>query len=201
MSPTGAPPLARPPGLVRRFFATQRHLLGLLTGAFVAEVRRRRDERAGVGVLPATILAALLRPFLMAELRDKPFPIQLRRRLEILGPTYIKLGQVLSLREDILPKPVTDELRLLLSRLPAVPMDAVRAIVERDLGRSLEAMFVRVEEEPLGSASIAQTHRATTREGDPVVLKVVKPGIRETLERDARLLALLGWLLDLAFAR
>jgi len=197
----GAPPLARPPGLVRRFFTTQRHLLGLLTGAFVAEVRRRRDDRGGVGLLPATILAGLLRPFLMAELRDEPFPIQLRRRLEILGPTYIKLGQVLSLREDILPTPVTDELRLLLSRLPAVPMDAVRAIVERDLGRSLEAMFVRVEEEPLGSASIAQTHRATTREGDAVVLKVVKPGIRETLERDARLLALLGWVLDLGFAR
>jgi ubiquinone biosynthesis protein len=186
---------------VRRFFTTQRHLLGLLTGAFVAEVRRRREDRGGVGLLPATILAGLLRPFLMAELRDKPFPIQLRRRLEILGPTYIKLGQVLSLREDILPKPVTDELRLLLSRLPAVPMDAVRAIVERDLGRSLEAMFVSVEEEPLGSASIAQTHRATTREGDAVVLKVVKPGIRETLERDARLLALLGWVLDLGFAR
>lgn len=200
MSRRGAP-LARPPGLVRRFFTTQRHLLGLMTGAFVAEVRRRRDERGGIGLLPATILAGLLRPFLMAELRDKPFPIQLRRRLEILGPTYIKLGQVLSLREDILPKPVTDELRLLLSRLPPVPLAAVRAIVEQDLGRSLEAMFVRVEEEPLGSASIAQTHRATTRQGDAVVLKVVKPGIRETLERDARLLALLGWLLDLGFAR
>jgi ubiquinone biosynthesis protein len=195
-------PYGRPPGLVRRFFATQRHLLGLLAGAYVARVRRRRAEGGGgLGLLPATLLAGVLRPFLRAELRDQPFPVQLRRRLEILGPTYIKLGQVLSLREDILPKPVTAELRLLLSRLPPVPLDAIRTIVEQDLGRSLEAMFLRVDEEPLGSASIAQTHRATTRQGDAVVLKVVKPGIRETLERDARLLALLGWLLDLGFAR
>jgi ubiquinone biosynthesis protein len=195
------PRLPRPPGLIRRFLTTQRHLLGLLAGAFVAEVRQRRAEGGGAGLLPAALLAAALRPFLLAELRDKPFPIQLRRRLEILGPTYIKLGQVLSLREDILPTPVTDELRLLLSRLPAVPLEVIRDIIERDLGRSVDAMFARVEEEPLGSASIAQTHRATTREGDAVVLKVVKPGIRETLERDARLLAMLGWLLDLAFAR
>jgi ubiquinone biosynthesis protein len=202
VSRTTAPPHGRPPGLVRRFFATQRHLLGLLAGAYVANVRRRRAEGArGPGLVPATVVAAGLRLLLRAELRDQPFPVQLRRRLEILGPTYIKLGQVLSLREDILPKPVTDELRLLLSRLPPVPLAALRVIVEQDLGRSLEAMFLRVEEKPLGSASIAQTHRATTRQGDAVVLKVVKPGIRETLERDARLLALLGWLLDRVFGR
>jgi ubiquinone biosynthesis protein len=197
-----APALPRPPGLLRRFFTTHRHLLGLLSGGFVAEVRRRRAARGGgLALLPAAVVAGALRPFVKRELRDQPFPVQLRRRLEILGPTYIKLGQVLSLREDILPTAVTDELRLLLSRLPPVPLESVRAIVERDLDRSLEAMFTWVSEEPLGSASIAQTHRATTREGDAVVLKVVKPGIRETLERDARLLGLLGWLLDQAFPR
>jgi hypothetical protein len=89
---------------VRRFFTTQRHLLGLLTGAFVAEVRRRRDDRGGVGLLPATVLAGLLRPFLMAELRDKPFPSSCAPPRDP-RPTYIKLGQVLSLREDILRSP------------------------------------------------------------------------------------------------
>jgi len=202
VSRRAAAPAPRPPGLIHRFFTTHRHLSGLLAGGFVAEVRRRRRERGGgLALLPAAALAALLWPFLKRELRGQPFPVQLRRRLEMLGPTYIKLGQVLSLREDILPRAVTDELRLLLSRLPPVPLDALRAIVERDLDRSLEATFTWVAEEPLGSASIAQTHRATTHEGDAVVLKVVKPGIRETLERDAKLLGILGWILDQAFPR
>ena len=201
-APRSATVLPRPPGLVRRLLATHRHLAGLLAGALVAEVTRRRaDGASGLAFLPLRVAAGLVRPFLMRELRHQPFPVQLRRRLEILGPTYIKLGQVLSLREDILPKAVTDELKLLLSRLPPVPMEAVRVIVERDLNRSLESAFAWVSPEPLGSASIAQTHRATTREGDAVVLKVVKPGIRETLERDARLLGILGWMLELAFAR
>lgn len=202
MTRSRAHALPRPPGLLRRFLTTHRHLTGLLAGGFVAEVRRRRREAGGgLTLLPAALFATLLWPFLKRELRGQPFPVQLRRRLEMLGPTYIKLGQVLSLREDILPRAVTDELRLLLSRLPPVPLDAVRAIVEQDLDRSLEATFVWVSEQPLGSASIAQTHRATTREGDAVVLKVVKPGIRETLERDAKLLGMLGWVLNQVFPR
>jgi len=132
---------------------------------------------------------------------NQPFAVQLRRRLELLGPTYIKLGQILSLREDILPTSVTDELKHLLSRLPAVPLEQVRTILERDLGRPMDDLFLWVDPEPVGSASIAQTHRATTREGDPVILKVVKPGIPETLEKDARLLTMLGSGLELAFRR
>jgi ubiquinone biosynthesis protein len=125
----------------------------------------------------------------------------LRRRLERLGPTYIKLGQILSLREDILPKPVTDELKNLLNRLPVVPYDVFAARVEQDVGRPLDSMFSWVDPTPLGSASIAQTHRATTLSGDAVILKVVKPGIRETLKRDAVLLRLLGRFLQLFLAR
>jgi ubiquinone biosynthesis protein len=77
----------------------------------------------------------------------------------------------------------------------------IRELIERDLGRSVEAAFLWIDPEPLGSASIAQTHRATTLEGDPVVLKVVKPGIPETLQRDARLLGVLGSILQAIFPR
>jgi ubiquinone biosynthesis protein len=122
--------------------------------------------------------------------------VQLRRRLERLGPTYIKLGQILSLREDILPTPVTDELKRLLSRLPAVPYDVIEALIEDDLDRPIAEAFLWVDPEPIGSASIGQTHRATTREGDPVIIKVLKPGTREILQRDARLLKLFGSILQ-----
>lgn len=188
------PAVPPPPGLVRRALTVNRHLLGLFAGGLVASARPRRHGRPR---RLASWVAALVRPFVRKDLVHEPFPVQLRRRLELLGPTYIKLGQILSLREDILPRAITDELHNLLDRLPNVPFPHVRAIVEADLDRPLEEAFLRVNPEPIGSASIAQIHRATTLEGDPVVLKVVKPGIREILARDARLLRILGRVLDL----
>lgn len=188
-----------PPGLVRRFAATVRHAVGLLAGGLVARVNasRARPARPGVRDVLERILAAPLRPLLLRELRDAPFPVQLRRRLELLGPTYIKLGQILSLREDILPHSVTSELRRLLNQLPIVPFARYRDMVEDALGRPIAAMFTWIDPVPLGSASIAQIHRARTLDGTEVVLKVVKPGIKETLRRDARLLRGLGRLLQL----
>jgi ubiquinone biosynthesis protein len=188
----------RPQGLVRRLLTTWRHFLGLLFGGLSAQVRSQREEGTGRGLkfLLLRLLASLTRPFVARELRDEPFPVQLRRRLEWLGPTYIKLGQILSLREDLLPKPITDELKHLLNQLPVVPLPVLVDLVEKDLKRPVEEMFLQIDPVPLGSASIGQTHRATTRDGDPVILKVVKPGIRETLERDARLLRMLGSILQ-----
>ena len=195
--------VTKPPGYTARLFATWRHFAGLLAGGLVAHVRAQR-VRPGIRT-PRHYLALLaslpVRPFVRRELRRQPFEVQLRRRLELLGPTYIKLGQILSLREDILPKAITDELKGLLSRLPAVPIDVVERIVERDLKKPVNEIFAWLDPEPVGSASIAQTHRATTMEGDAVVLKIVKPGIRETLQRDARLLQILGWLLQGIFPR
>ena len=116
-----------PQGLVRRFFTIQRHLIGLAFGALVAHAREGRRWARGGGFRLLfwleRLLAALVRPFLDRTIADRPFPVQLRRRLEILGPTYIKLGQVLALRQDILPQSITDELKNLLDRLPVVPFD------------------------------------------------------------------------------
>jgi ubiquinone biosynthesis protein len=184
--------------------ATNRHLLGLLAGGLVAHVRARRvTGGGGGGVRFAALagLAGLVQPFLRRDLAALPFAVQFRRRLELLGPTYIKLGQILSLREDLLPRAITDELKHLLDGLPAVPFEQFQAVVERDLGRPLDALFLRVDPEPVGSASIAQIHRATTRDGDPVVIKAVKPGIPELLRRDARLLRILGAVLQWMFPR
>ena len=195
-------PEIAPPGVVRRYFTTQRHFWGLLLGAYVARVRHQRAQgRGGLRYVPQRILATVVRVFVKRTLVDLPFPVQLRRRLEMLGPTYIKLGQILALRTDLLPAEVTEELKNLLDRLPVVSFDRFMKLVVADLGRPAEEMFSWVDPMPLGSASIAQAHRATTLEGDSVILKVVKPGIRETLQRDARLLNMLGWSLQLVIAR
>ncbi len=189
-----------PPGLVRRLVAIHRHLFGLLGGGLSAHVAAGKALGKGRGfrlLFQLERLASwLVRPFLDRDLRDRPFPVQLRRRLEILGPTYIKLGQILALRQDLLPPPITEELKNLLDRLPVVAFPRYVALIEKDLGRPVDSMFSWIDPRPTGSASIAQIHRATTREGDSVILKVVKPGIRQTLDRDALLLRLLGAMLQ-----
>lgn len=199
IDPTAAPPgyelliERKPPGLVRRYFQTQTHVLGTIFGGIRAYGLEHRDtlpKPRGYGL--ARLTGALARPFLDPALRDLSFPVQLRRRLEILGPTYIKLGQVLSLREDILPREITEELKNLLDRLPAVPLRRLQQIIEKDLKREVGTMFAWIDPIPLGSASIGQTHRARTLDGEEVVIKVVKPGNRELLRRDTILLNMLG---------
>lgn len=190
-------------GLFRRLLTTWRHIFGLVFGALSVDVATKKAAGTGrgLGFLLERVVNVVTRPFLDRSLRDLPFPVQLRRRLERLGPTYIKLGQILSLREDILPRAITGELKHLLSTLPAVPYPALCALITKGLGRPLEEMFLSIDEVPLGSASIGQVHRATTRDGDAVIIKVVKPGIPAILRRDARLLGLAGWFLELAFPR
>lgn len=194
---------APPPSLLGRALSVNRHLAGLLAGSLVAwaDARHRDGTGRGPRYLLARGLSPLVRSLLRPDLARVPFPVHLRRRLELLGPTYIKLGQILSLREDLLPKAVTDELKHLLGRLPAIPFADFQTLVSRELGRPLDDLFLRVDPEPLGSASIAQIHRATTRAGDPVVIKAVKPGIVETLRRDALLLRILGAVLEWPFGR
>jgi ubiquinone biosynthesis protein len=190
------------PGLVRRFLVTQRHFLGLLFGGLAAWARDLPERRRhGLRYLAARLLGLLAWPFLDRRLARLPFPVQLRRRLEIMGSTYIKLGQVLALREDILPPAITEELQNLLDRLPVVPFERFVELVSVALGRPAEATFAEIDPRPLGSASIAQIHRGRTLEGDEVVLKLVKPGVRDTLKRDAVLLKILGFFLQMLLPR
>ena len=190
-------PLAPYKGVPRRILLLYRHVTGLLAGGLIAFVKAMPPEKRRRLHTPfKRLMALLVRPFVNKELRNLPFPVQLRRRLELLGPTYIKLGQILSIREDILPVTITDELKNLLDRLPVVPFVSIRNIIEDELGQPLEELFEYVEEDPLASASIAQAHRARTKEGEQVVLKVVKPGIRSSITSDLKLLRLLGSLLE-----
>jgi ubiquinone biosynthesis protein len=193
-------PLAPYRGAVRRFFVVYRHVVGLLMGGHIAYVRSLPDvQKTGLRSPGKRFLAWILTPFVRSDLRDLPFPKQLRRRLEILGPTFTKLGQILAIREDLLPEVVTEELDNLMDHLPPIPFEQVQATIERDLEAPAEVLFQNIDPEPLGSASIAQAHRATTTDGDEVVVKVIKPGIRDVITSDLKLLEFFGiflqWLL------
>lgn len=199
---SGFDPLAPYRGAFRRFFTVYRHVLGLLLGGILAYVRALPPgERGGFNHLPARFAAFCARPIVKRDLRDLPFAKQLRRRLEILGPTFIKLGQIMALREDLLPRTITSELSSLLDRLPEIPFEQVKHILERDLERPMHELFRRVRKEPLGSASIAQAHLAETLQGQKVVFKVIKPGIREVITSDLKLLEAVGMLLQWVLPR
>jgi ubiquinone biosynthesis protein len=108
-----------------------------------------------------------------------------RRALEELGTTYIKLGQLLSSRPDLLPDVYIDELSHLVDEVPPVPFADIDAVIRADLGGDV---FVQIDPEPLATASIAQTHRALTADGLEVVIKVRRPGIVEEVELDLSVL-------------
>lgn len=181
-------------GLIRRFFVTLRHSLGLVWGGIYTFIQQQKASGRGWGffTIILRILLALAWLFLDRPLIKQPFPVQFRRRLEMLGPTYIKLGQILSLREDLLPKSITDELKNLLDRLPALPFPRYLQLIEANLSLPIWVVFTEIDAIPLGSASLAQTHRAMLRSGDEVVLKLLKPNVRQIVLNDTRWLRVLG---------
>jgi ubiquinone biosynthesis protein len=123
-----------------------------------------------------------------ADLARLEPPVQVRLALEELGPAFVKLGQVLAGRADLLGPAWIAELQRLHSRVPAVPFEALRPQLREDLGEEPEAVFAHFDPEPLAGASIAQVHRATLKDGTEVVVKVRRPGIEDVVEADLRLL-------------
>ena len=109
---------------------------------------------------------------------------RIRLALEELGPIFVKFGQALSTRRDLLPPDIADELEKLQDRVPPFPGHEARAIVERAYGRPVTEVFEQFDEAPLAAASIAQVHVAKLRTGEDVVVKVIRPGVRERIERD-----------------
>ncbi|MDD6427901.1 MAG: lipopolysaccharide core heptose(II) kinase RfaY [Lachnospiraceae bacterium] len=115
-------------------------------------------------------------------------PEKLRQILEDLGPTYVKLGQIMSLHSDILPKAYCNELMKLTSEVKPMLFGEVEKILNESYGKDWKEVFGSIDEEPIGSASIAQVHRAVLRDGSPVIIKVRRRGIATTMKRDIELL-------------
>jgi ubiquinone biosynthesis protein len=123
-----------------------------------------------------------------AEMQQISQPERLRRACEELGPTFVKLGQLAAARTRILPPEFTDELAKLEDQVAPLAFAAMRSVIEDELKRPLAEVFASVEETPLGSASIAQVHRARLLTGEEVVVKVQRPGILKTVEEDVAIL-------------
>ena len=127
-----------------------------------------------------------------ADLARLEPPVQLRLTLEELGPTFVKLGQILAGRADLFGPEFIAEFEKLHSQVPAVPLEVLLPQLREDLGGEPETIFARFDVEPLAAASIAQVHRAQLHDGTEVVVKIRRPGITETIEADLRLLARLA---------
>jgi ubiquinone biosynthesis protein len=116
---------------------------------------------------------------------------RLRVAAERLGPTYIKLGQIISSGEGIFPAELVDQFKRLRDKVPPEPFATVRAVVEDDLGAPLDELFTHFDRSPLAAASIAQVHAATLRTGERVVVKVQRPSVARLVRQD---LAVMAWL-------
>jgi ubiquinone biosynthesis protein len=134
------------------------------------------------------------------EVEAADLPRRTRLALEALGPTFVKLGQILATRADLLPPDWIAELEHLHSRAPTLPFDELRDAVEAALGQPPETAFASFDSEPIAAASMAQVHRATLSEGRAVVLKIRRPGIRPRMEADLRLIAHLATIVEKASA-
>ena len=173
----------RRPGNVRRFSQISRVLVRHGFG-FVFDVRRDRREKKG------------LQEFLAPN-----FGVRLRLTLDDLGPTFVKFGQVLSTRSDILPEGVLTELQKLQDTAKPMPSGVAQKIIERELGAPVDEVFASFDPVPLGSASIGQVHKAVLRSGETVAVKVQRPEAPGRVAGDLELMRDFAALLDRRFGR
>lgn len=124
---------------------------------------------------------------------DHPWPVGVRIALTRLGPAFVKIGQILSVRTDLIPAELAEELHHLQSEVPPVPTEQIRATIERELETPIDGVFTHFEPEPLAAGSVAQVHRAQLASGEQVAVKVKRPGIDAIVEED---LGILLWLAE-----
>jgi ubiquinone biosynthesis protein len=136
---------------------------------------------------PIRFLAALS-PYYWLRRRNEPRGVRIRKTLEDLGPIYVKFGQALSTRKDLLPEDIADELVKLQDRVPPFPNEVACRIIEQELGMPLGEAFAEFDPTPLASASVAQVHTAVLHTGEKVVVKVLRPDIENRIHSDIALL-------------
>src|SRR5690606_14404880 len=143
-------------------------------------------------VVPMEAAGKLVRQSITREFLTMKPGERLRHALEEMGPTFVKLGQILATRVDLFPPEWIQEFEKLQDKAREIPFAELQPLVEKSLGKPLTKVFASVDPVPLGVASIGSVHRAVTRKGDQVILKIQKPGIQEKISADLRLLDMLA---------
>ncbi len=167
----------------------------LLRGAFIVWVVLRfgLDELVLSG-FRNPVVRALRRVITVGRNLTAPRGQRLREALEKLGPIFVKFGQVLSTRRDLMPPDIADELARLQDRVPPYPSEVAVATIERAFGRQLHEVFAHFDQTPVASASIAQVHFATLHDGREVAVKVLRPNMLPVIEKDLSLMRMMaGW--------
>jgi ubiquinone biosynthesis protein len=136
--------------------------------------------------------------YLFPRAKDVSEPLGKRIRLALieLGPIFVKFGQAVSTRRDLLPTDIADELALLQDRVPPFPADEAIAILDDAYGESVDKVFARFDKEPFAAASIAQVHTAALQDGTEVIVKLLRPGVRHLIDRDLDVLYAIASLAD-----
>lgn len=194
-----------PPWVLDRGPQPWQHRVDELRAAARAEVPRlTTPTRLPPGARVVTVLGRLsaaagpwlvrtrIGPAPSPEARRTDISRRMRRAAERLGPTYIKLGQIISSGEGLFPEELVREFKMCRDQVPAEPFDVVRRVVEEDLGRTLEQVFAWFDRQPLAAASIAQVHAALLHTGERVVVKVQRPSVATLVRKDLRVLAWLA---------
>ncbi|MDY6788526.1 MAG: AarF/UbiB family protein [Candidatus Nanohaloarchaea archaeon] len=128
---------------------------------------------------------------ILKSVSKEPTPVRLRKALEKLGPTFIKLGQALAERPDLIPEEYTEELEKLEDRVEPIEAEKIVEVIEDSFGKDLNELFKEFQEEAVASASIAQVHKAKLDSGEEVAVKVMKPGVKEQIKTDLRIMEFL----------
>lgn len=158
-------------------------LFGVGTGAHQGAAGRIRHRRGRV-----RRLAEMIRIANRFDIIRGLTPVTMRRMFEALGPTFVKVGQILSMRSEILPEAFCRELSKLRADADPIPYSVVTSTLATEYGRPLDQIFSSIDSVPLGSASLAQVHRARLVSGEDVAVKVQRPGIQETMAQDIDIL-------------
>jgi ubiquinone biosynthesis protein len=138
-----------------------------------------------------------IKPYKKAE----SIPLRLRKSMEELGGAYVKLGQLLSLRPDLVPQEYCDEFSKLLDKMPAFSYAKAKEIIEKETGKPLNTLFKQFDKKPLGSASIAQVHKAVLKNWQKVVVKIQRPDVKQQFESDIEIMYYLAHKIDKYFKR
>ncbi|MFL6672141.1 MAG: ubiquinone biosynthesis regulatory protein kinase UbiB [Massilia sp.] len=166
---------------------------------FTVATRYGLDEIAISG-LQAPRTARLVNSMFFWRRITSPRAVRLRMALEELGPIFVKFGQVLSTRRDLMPPDIADELALLQDRVPPFDSDLAIAQITRALGAHPDELFASFERTPVASASIAQVHFATLKNGREVAVKVLRPGMKKSIDEDVALMHLAAGLIERVWA-